>query len=306
MGIDEYLVQAETVIQSAVKGLRTMRNTKLWGIFFSIVILLLLVLSLFSCKGSKTTSEEGTKILRLAMSGAYRPLSMTDADGNLVGFDADIATEVAKRMGYDEPELVQTEWAGIQAGLQTEKYDLICGSMAITPARLEAMYFSLPYYISGAQVYVREGTESLDGIRMGVTESTTYEEYIETHPDEFPDCEILRYGSEAQIVNAMNTNKIDGFVSDRIVGGFYIKEGGAGDIVPHGGLLYNEHLGIAARKDSAGLVHKLNDALRAVVDDGTYYKIYEKWVGMEPDMELLTASWEEYAQYIPPLDERAE
>jgi len=68
--------------------------------------------------------EPEAEVLKLAMSGAYRPLSMTDAEGSLVGFDADIATEVATRTGR-EPELVQTEWAGIQAGLQTAKYDLI-------------------------------------------------------------------------------------------------------------------------------------------------------------------------------------
>ena len=246
--------------------------------------------------------EEKDGTLKLAMSGAYRPLSMTDAEGNLVGFDADIAKEVATRMGL-EPELIQTEWAGIQAGLQTEKYDLICGSMAITPARLEAMHFSLPYYISGAQVYVRRGITDLSDIRIGVTESTTYEEYIENHPDEFPECEVLRYDSEAQIVNAMNTNKIDGFVSDRIVGGFYIKEGSAGDIVPFGDLLYHEHLGIAARKDSPELVHGVNEALKEMMSDGTYAEIYEKWVGLEPDLELLRGAWEEHAENIPPLAE---
>jgi len=165
------------------------------------------------------------------------------------------------------------------------------------------MYFSLPYYISGAQVYVQADVTELRGIRIGVTESTTYEDYIENHPDEFPDCEVFRYDSEAQIVNAMNTDKIDGFVSDRIVGGFYIKEGGAGDIVPYGDLLYHEHLGIAARKDSAELVHEVNNALREIVDDGTYAEIYEKWVGMEPDLELLRDAWEEQEGNIPPVDD---
>ena len=274
---------------------------------FRIFIIASIILSLgISCgigctQPTANGGNTGDDVLKLAMSGAYRPLSMTDADGNLVGFDADIAAEVASRTGR-EPDLVQTEWAGIQAGLQTDKYDLICGSMAITPARLEAMYFSLPYYISGAQVYVRSDITELQGIRIGVTESTTYEEYIENHPDEFPDCEVLRYDSEAQIVSAMNTDKIDCFVSDRIVGGFYIKEGGAGDIVPFGDLLYHEHLGIAARKDSAMLVHEVNEALREMVDDGTYAEIYEKWVGMEPDLELLRNAWEEQEENIPPVD----
>ena len=262
------------------------------------LVLVIIAFILTGCPSREPAPESGKDVLKLAMSGAYRPLSMTDVDGNLVGFDADIATALAERMGY-EPELVQTEWAGIQAGLQTNKLDLICGSMAITPERLEAMYFSLPYYISGAQVYVKEGTTSLNGIRIGVTESTTYEDYIESHPDEFPDCEVLRYDSEAQIITAMNTDKIDGFVSDRIVGGFYIKEGGAGDIVPFGELLYFEYLGIAARKDSPELVLDVNAALEEIVEDGTYAEIYNRWVGLDADTDLLTESWVEYAEHIP-------
>jgi polar amino acid transport system substrate-binding protein len=264
------------------------------------ILVLISVFAIFITPGcpQSGTQSDSDNTLSLAMSGAYRPLSMTDADGNLVGFDADIARAIAETLGY-EPILVQTDWAGIQAGLQTDKYDLICGSMAITPERQEAMYFSLPYYISGAQVYVRNGIESLDGIRVGVTESTTYEDYILSHPDEFPDCEVLRYGSEAQIVNAMNTDKIDGFVSDLIVGGFYIKEGGAGNIVPYGDLLYQEHIGIAARKDEPDLVLAVNRALEHIVQDGTYAEIYERWVGMPPDLDQLQTSWEEYAQYIP-------
>jgi len=265
-----------------------------------ILVFVLTAFIITGCPASEPVPDSGNDILRLAMSGAYRPLSMTDADGNLVGFDADIATALAERMGY-EPELVQTEWAGIQAGLQTNKFDLICGSMAITDERLEAMYFSLPYYISGAQVYIKEGTTSLNGIRIGVTESTTYEDYIESHPEDFPNCAVLRYDSEAQIVTAMNTDKIDGFVSDRIVGGFYIKEGGAGDIVPFGELLYFEYLGIAARKDSPELVLNVNAALEEIVEDGTYAEIYNRWVGLDADTDLLTESWVEYAEYIPEL-----
>ena len=59
--------------------------------------------------------------LRLAMSGAFQPFSTTDDEGNLVGFDADIATVLAERMDY-RPVLVQNDWAAIQAVLNTGKY----------------------------------------------------------------------------------------------------------------------------------------------------------------------------------------
>jgi arginine/lysine/histidine/glutamine transport system substrate-binding/permease protein len=270
---------------------------RLFLTFFSFVLMVCLA-PMPTMAVSEPSGINGVTTLRLAMSGAFQPFSTTDADGNLVGFDADMARELARHMDL-EPVLVQTDWAGIQAGLQAGKYDLICGSMAITPRRLEKMLFSLPYYVSGAQVFARHGLKSLRGRRIGVTEGSTYARYISGHSRRFQKVSVLDYGSEAEIVAAMNTGKIDAFVSDRIVGGFYIKKGAAGDIAPLGGLLYRESMGIAARPDSAELISQVNQALLAMVQDGTYEKIYRKWVGSAPDLEILFSAWGDYARYIP-------
>lgn len=260
-----------------------------------LLLLLPLVLS------SEVRASEVRPPLRLAMSGAFQPFSTTDASGVLVGFDADIARAIAERMGR-EPALVQVEWAGIQASLQSGKVDLICGSMAITEERLGAMRFSLPYYVSGAQVFVRRGTTTLEGARLGVTEASTYERYIEEHPEDFAGVSVHRFGSEAVMVAALNADKIDAFVSDLIVGGFYAKRGG-GDVVPFGELLYKEPCGIAARFDAGALVHEVNAALFSLIQDGSYARIYERWVGSPPDLAALFASWAELSEHIPPLDE---
>jgi His/Glu/Gln/Arg/opine family amino acid ABC transporter permease subunit len=175
--------------------------------------------------------------------------------------------------------------------------------MAITPQRLEKMLFSLPYYVSGAQIFTRRGNDNLRGSRIGVTEDSTYAHYIEEHPDLFPQVSIFTYGSEAEIVAAMNTDKIDAFVSDRIVGGFYIRQGAAGDIRPWGDLLYREAVGIAARTDSSALIRQVNLALLALVQSGTYEKIYRKWVGTTPDLKLLFSAWGDYARHIPRSDQ---
>ncbi len=236
--------------------------------------------------------------LRLAMSGTFQPFSSTDAKGDLVGFDADIATEIARRLGR-EAVLVQTDWAGIQAGLQSGKFDLICGSMAITPARLEVMHFTLPYYVSGAQVFALAGTETLEGARIGVTEASTYEYFINEHPEIFGEATVLRFGGEAESVAAMNAGKIDALVSDRIVGGFYISRGGAAEIAPFGDLLYREVIGIAARQSDGDLVRQVNVALLEIVQDGTYARIYERWVGAQPDLTLLLSTWGERIGEVP-------
>lgn len=232
--------------------------------------------------------------LKMAMSGAFAPFSTIDEQGQLVGFDADIARALAAAM-HRRPVLIQVDWSGIQAGLQSGKYDLICGSMAITPERLERMHFSLPYYVSGAQVFAFEQRPK----RFGVTEDSTYARYIREHPQQFGRAEVVYYGSEAEILTAMRADKIDGFVSDRIVGGFYLARAGAPDIAPQGELLYQEACGIAARLEDAELVRQVNAALLELVQSGEYDAIYRRWVGSEPDLETLFRQWGAFSDHIP-------
>lgn len=254
---------------------------------------LLVALLLVLLAGGAPAQEK--KPLRLAMSGAFQPFSTTDAEGNLVGFDADIATALARRMGR-RPVLVQVDWTGIQAGLQSGKFDLICGSMAITPERLKTMNFSLPYYVSGAQVF---GPKGVTPKRLGLTEDSTYAHYVEEHPKLFPGVKIVHFGSEAEIVAAMNADKVDGFISDRIVGGFYLSKNGQPGMGPQGELLYREACGIAARQSEPKLLHEVNQALLGLVQSGEYAAIYKKWVGSPPDLEILLGSWGEFSAHIP-------
>ena len=63
--------------------------------------------------------------------------------GELVGFDVDIAKAVAAKLGV-KPEFVTTEWSGIIAGLQADKFDVIVNQVGITDARKQTLDFSPP------------------------------------------------------------------------------------------------------------------------------------------------------------------
>ncbi len=229
------------------------------------------------------------------MSGSFAPFSTTDGEGRLTGLDADMARALASRMGR-EPVLIQVDWNGIQAGLQSGKYDLICGSMAITQARLEQMEFSLPYYVSGAQMFGRSGRTPKN---LGVTESSTYARFISEHPELFGEVHVTAYGSEAEILTALSTDKVDGFVSDKIVGGFYLSRSETKNVAPLGELLYVESCGIAARKGDTDLVRQVNIALLELIQTGEYDAIYRRWVGESSDLKLLFEQWGGHSQTLP-------
>jgi polar amino acid transport system substrate-binding protein len=83
--------------------------------------------------------------------GVFVPWSFKDKDGNLVGFEIDVATQLAKDMGV-EVEFVPTQWSGIIPALLTGKFDAIISGMGITPERGLKVNFSMPYDYSGMSI----------------------------------------------------------------------------------------------------------------------------------------------------------
>ncbi|MDW7674004.1 MAG: transporter substrate-binding domain-containing protein [Bacillota bacterium] len=95
--------------------------------------------------------------ITFAMSGGYPPFNYYNESNELTGFDVEIGEAVAERIGVAYTP-VTTDWSGILEGLRSGRYDGIFGSMAITPERLEVVSFTDPYYYSGAQLFVKEGS----------------------------------------------------------------------------------------------------------------------------------------------------
>lgn len=243
------------------------------------LVLLIIVSAPAMGEDLATLQDKGT--ISFAMSGQYPPFNFVDENNELSGFDVEICSEIADRMGL-EPRPVSTAWDGIVAGLLAGKYDLICGSMAITEQRLEALDFSDPYYRSGAQLFVREGSpydsvDALEGKKIGVTLGTTYEEWVRNNVS---NAKVRTYKGVPDMVLELSSDRLDGFITDRIVGAMAIDEKGA-PIEMAGPLLYEERMGIAAPKDSPELVGAINEALENIKKDGTYREISMKWLKID-------------------------
>jgi polar amino acid transport system substrate-binding protein len=199
----------------------------------------------------------------------------------LTGFDVEIGQAVAKHIGIEATPL-STAWDGIIAGLLANKYELICGSMAITEERLKSIDFSDPYYRSGAQLFVKEGSDiksvaDLTGKKVGVTLGTTYEKWVR---ENITDADVKTYKGVPDMILEVNYGRIDGFITDKIVGALAIKEKNT-PIALAGDLLYEEKMGIALRKNNPELKAAINEALEQIKEDGTYHDISMKWLGID-------------------------
>lgn len=240
---------------------------------------------LSGCAGGKTGETTYDKIkssgeMTYAMTGAYPPFNYIDENGELTGFDIDIANAIAKKMGVSAKPIT-TEWDGIIGGLTGNRFDMIIGSMAITDERLKQVSFTDPYYYDGAQFFAKKGSglksiEDLKGGKVGVVTGTTFHEYLKNMGNIG---EILQFQSDVDNFKSVEQGRSDGLVTSKVVGARAPIDYGV-DLEPVGDLLYVEEIGIAIRKDDTKLLEEVNKALKSMIEDGTYAEISNKWFGM--------------------------
>ncbi|MDD5698060.1 MAG: ABC transporter substrate-binding protein/permease [Victivallaceae bacterium] len=244
---------------------------------------ILLISAAWGIIGCSPPAAGAGRELVTALTGKFPPFSYYDRQGKLAGFDVDVSREIARRL-HRKSKLIATEWDGILAGLLAKKYDAIIGSMAITPERCKRVNFSIPYYNSGAQLFVRRDNPgriySLDecaGCRIAVVLGETYQRFLEKN---YPDIKVVTFKSTVEIFEMLEQKRISGFVTDKLVGCWQIKQTKR-PFVPVGGMLYTERIGIPVRKERVELLKQINRAVSAMRADGTMKKIYRRYFGTD-------------------------
>lgn len=249
-----------------------------------------LVLAMFAlsvvagCTGSKgdTLSEVKKKgEVSFAMSGGYPPFNFYDEQNKLVGFDVDIAAEVAKRLGV-KLNPVTTAWDGILEGLISGRYDGILGSMAITPQRLERVDFSDPYYLDGAQLLVKKGSgitkaEDLKDATVAIATGTTFADDAKKISGIK---ETKTFEDDNMTIQELRSGRVQGVITGYFVAVNAAKEF-PDDFELAGPRLREEQIAVAIRKDNPEFVKAVNDAIKAMKEDGTYAQISTKWFGRD-------------------------
>ncbi|MEW6553415.1 MAG: basic amino acid ABC transporter substrate-binding protein [Actinomycetota bacterium] len=226
-----------------------------------------------------TTLEEGK--LLMGSDTTYPPFESIGDDGEPEGFDIDVATELADRLGL-ELEVVTTAWEGIIPGLKTDKYDIIMSAMTITEERLAEIDFSDPYIDSNQSIAVMKGTtditgpEDLAGKVVGVQVDTTGQFTAEGIPGI---AEIRKYDTILIAFQELELGRIDAIMNDYPVNAYLSKIRGQTEIAAT--VTTDEQYGIGVKKGNDELLDAINLALADIMADGTYDKIFEDWFGEE-------------------------
>jgi polar amino acid transport system substrate-binding protein len=223
--------------------------------------------------------------LRLGTEGAYPPFNYFDSAGNVIGFDVEIGLAHCEKMGV-ECEIVAQDWDGIIPGLLAKRYDFIIASMFITEERKQQVAFTDPYY-KAAMTHVAPKdsglteftNDTLSGMAIGAQSGTTQANFVQA---QYPDADIRLYPTQDEVNLDMASGRIDLQVGDMLPLLDFLKTDDGeccemvGDPITDPAFV-GEGVGIAVRQEDTELVSRLNEALIAIREDGTYKAINDKY-----------------------------
>jgi len=221
--------------------------------------------------------------LRVGFEAGYMPFEMTDQKGNFVGFDIDMAKEMAKAMGVKFVP-VNTAWDGIIPALLTDKFDIIMSGMTVTQERNLKINFADPYIIVGQTILLNdkhEGTvksyKDLNDAKYIVTSKlgTTGEQAVKRM---IPKATYKSFETETEAALEVVNGKADAFVYDLPYCVVFNAQQGAGKLIFLDKPFTFEPLAWAINKGDPDFMNWLNNFLRQVKNDGRYDRIYDKWI----------------------------
>jgi len=228
-----------------------------------------------------TTIEDG--VLTFGSSGLYKPFNYEELDGEESGFEVDLGVAIAEEMGLKPNPVFTQDFGALLEEVNTDRIDVILGSLTITEERAEVVDFSRPYYTSGPIFYVHkdnddiETWDDLDGKQVGVIANSVYEDTVLEYISED---QLNTYQSDTVALQdlAAGTDRLNMVLTDKIVGLVQIDENDL-DIKPVGDLILVEEIGAAVRKGNDELLDEINRALEAIIENGTYDELSNKWFG---------------------------
>ena len=227
--------------------------------------------------------------LKMGTEGAYAPFNLVNNEGQLEGFDVDIGNALCAEMKV-ECEWVTADWDGIIPALMSKKFDTIVASMSITDERKQKIDFTNKYYTSPVKFARPKGSKvdisvaGLKGKVIGVQGSTVTENFVKGM---FGDvAEVKAYGGQDEANLDFVSGRVDLIAADSFVlYDFLASEDGkfaeaAGPDFDNPKYL-GEGIGIGIRKGDDELKARLNKAIKAIRENGTYQKINEKYFAFD-------------------------
>lgn len=263
---------------------------------FKVFTIAILLCSLFvSCKKNSSDNAvsdnslkeiKDKKVFVLGLDDSYPPMGYRDENGEIVGFDIDVAREVCSRLGV-ELKAQPIDWSAKELELLSKNIDCIWNGFTVTEERKEKMLFSEPYLKNRQVIIVRSNSgidtlSSLNGKKVGVQAGSSGE-YAFEQTDIYSTVSVVAFKDFLTAITDLKVGGVDAVVIDEIVADSQIKKASAAEElkVLRSEPIASEDYAIGFRKTDRELVNAVQEKIDEMKKDGTLAKISEKWFGSD-------------------------
>lgn len=256
-------------------------------------------LALFGCSSGQSSEQQGgsepaaeeasyTLInegkLTIATSPDFPPFENLEGE-EYVGFDIDLGKAIAEQLGL-EAEFTTIQFDGIVPAIQAGgQADVGISGITVDPERAESVDFTDPYYIADQSVAVMKGGDvtadnaaealNAEGVIIAVQSGTTGETFAQ---ENFPNATVQPYGNATDCFAAMQAGQANAVCMDMAVVDQMVS-----DAYTDAEVVLTEATGeeyaVAVSKDNAGLTEAINEAIKALEEDGTIEALTAQWLG---------------------------
>ena len=240
-------------------------------------------LILSGCTGEPEVEGAGPMVV--AADVGFAPHAMMAANGEVEGFNVDLAREIAERLGRPGFEIVDSEWSSIFSGLYAEKFEFVIAPTTITEGRAERVLLT-EGYLDTDPVFLRRSDEpeltdlaQLRGESIAVNNGSAYDLWA-TDNHEALGFEILRYGKNADAVQAVLSGRAFANLVGESVAMWAIRQNAG--VRADFRIRAETAFAVAFRNDDVELRNRVETILECMKLDGTIARIHQTWLGVEP------------------------
>jgi ABC-type amino acid transport substrate-binding protein len=263
----------------------TKLSTRAYVIAAAVIILViaaLVAVKLLTRSGEDHAWErmQDTGVLRVGLDASYPPFESLDADNQVVGFDVDVANELGKRLDV-EVMFVNIAYDGLYDALLTEQVDILISGLVAAPEFQGKANFSVPYFNMGEYLVVRKGSslramEDLAGHTIAVEIGSGGDVEARKWQRRLDDLQIMRHPDSNAALTAVLDGKADAALVDGVTARLAIGQ--------HPELMLAENvvetlIAAGVHPESGALKPQVDEAMQAMLDDGTISKLIDKWFG---------------------------
>lgn len=261
-------------------------KTKL--LIISVLFALIVGLPLFA-GGKKESGDASLATIKqkgqfiVGLDDNFPPMGFRDEQGEIVGFDVDLAKEAAKRMGV-KAVFKPVDWDGVLLSLKKGDIDVIWNGLTITEKRKEQIAFS-KVYLENRQIIIVNGDSAigtkadLSGKTVGLQMGSSSEEALASDSATASSLkEVKKYPNNVEALMDLKAGRVDAVVVDEIVGRYYIaKKPGEYKILQEN--FGTESYGVGIRQEDESFRAELDKVMDAMKSDGAADAISKAWFG---------------------------